>query len=224
MSKKTLFITGGNGEIGTSIKKEFADFDIISPSSIEMNCESRESIKNYISKRKIAKIEVLVHCAAINIPNNYLDISEESINKALNVNTLSLLYIVQELSEYLIDNHSKILAISSIYSVLSRNNRLEIALTKHALNGVIKTLAIELGERGIIVNSLSPGFIDTSLTRSNNTNKEISNIISKTLLKRLGTKEEISKLVFFLCSDNNTYLTAQNIIIDGGFLSNAILI
>ena len=224
MSKRILFITGGGGEIGSSIIKEFSDFDVISPTSKEMNCESRESIKSYISKCNLNKVDVFIHSAAINFPKNYLSTSEETINRSLNINTLSFLYVIQELSKYFIENKTKILAISSIYSIFSRNNRLEISLNKHALNSLVKTLAIELGDKGIIINSLSPGFIKTKLTTINNSDEEISNIISKTLLKRLGTKEEISKFAFFLCSDNNTYLTAQNIILDGGLISNSILI
>lgn len=218
MNKKYLFITGGNGEIGKSIISQFRDYIIYAPSSNEMDCSDVNSISNYIHNIGLDKIDVFIHCAGINNPKPYIDSTEGSILNTMKINTFSFLYITQELTKYFIDNNTKILAISSIYGSISRVGRLEYNASKSALNGMIKSLALELAPKGIVVNSISPGFIETSLTFKNNSIKTVEEIISNIPLRRLGQPSEIAWYVKLLCSSQNTYLTGQNIIIDGGYL------
>jgi 3-oxoacyl-[acyl-carrier protein] reductase len=68
-----------------------------------------------------------------------------------------------------------------------------------------------------LVNSVCPGYIDTDLTRANNSPEEIATLCEAIPLRRLAKPEEIAKLVYFLCSEDNTYITGQSIIVDGGF-------
>ena len=218
MSKKYIFITGGNGEIGKAIINHFQDYIVYAPSSKEMDCSDVNSIRNYILKIGINSIDVFIHCAGINNPKPYLDTTEDSILNTMKINAFSFLYITQELSKYFISNSTKILAISSIYGSISRSGRLEYNASKSALNGMIKSLALELAPKGIIVNSISPGFIETSLTFKNNSTKTVEEIISNIPLGRLGQPAEIAWYVKLLCSSQNTYLTGQNLIIDGGYL------
>jgi len=218
MSNKYLFITGGNGEIGKSIISQFQNYIVYSPSSKEMDCSDLNSIKNYISIAGVSKIDVFIHCAGINKPKPYIESSENSILNTMKINAFSFLYITQELSKYFINNSTKILAISSIYGSISRVGRLEYNASKSALNGMVKSLALELAPKGIVVNSIAPGFIETSLTFKNNTIQTVEDIISNIPLGRLGQPEEIAWYVKLLCSTQNTYLTGQNIIIDGGYL------
>jgi len=218
MSKKYLFITGGNGEIGKSIISQFKDYIVYAPSSKEMDCADVISIKNYILNLGISNIDVFIHCAGINNPKPYIDSTENSILNTMKINTLSFLYITQELSKYFINNNTKILAVSSIYGSISRVGRLEYNASKSALNGMIKSLALELAPMGIVVNSISPGFIETSLTFKNNSIKTVEEIKSNIPIGRLGRPDEIAWYVKLLCSSQNTYLTGQNIIIDGGYL------
>ena len=218
MSKKYLFITGGNGEIGKSIISQFQDYIIYAPSSKEMDCSDVNSIKNYILNTGINCIDVFIHCAGINNPKPYIDSTEDSILNTMKINAFSFLYIIQELSKFFINNSTKVLAISSIYGSISRVGRLEYNASKSALNGMIKSLALELAPKGIIVNSISPGFIETSLTFKNNSKKIVEQIISNIPLGRLGQPKEIAWYVKMLCSSENTFLTGQNLIIDGGYL------
>jgi 3-oxoacyl-[acyl-carrier protein] reductase len=218
MSKKYIFITGGNGEIGKAIINQFQDYIIYAPSSKDMDCSDFNSIKNYILNSGISKIDVFIHCAGINNPKPYIKSTEDSILNTMKINTFSFLYITQELSKFFINNSTKILAISSIYGSISRVGRLEYNASKSALNGMIKSLALELAPKGIVVNSIAPGFIETSLTFKNNSTKTVEEIISNIPLGRLGQPAEIAWYVKLLCSSQNTYLTGQNIVIDGGYL------
>jgi 3-oxoacyl-[acyl-carrier protein] reductase len=81
----------------------------------------------------------------------------------------------------------------------------------------MRSVAIEYADKGILANSVAPGFIDTKLTSKNNKKETLSKIITQIPTKRLGTPQEVSELVCFLASKKNTYITGQTINIDGGF-------
>ena len=80
-----------------------------------------------------------------------------------------------------------------------------------------KTLAVELASYGVLVNAIAPGFTMTELTKKTNTSKELEELRKTIPIKKLANPVEIAQLVLFLTSDLNTYLTGQNIIIDGGY-------
>jgi 3-oxoacyl-[acyl-carrier protein] reductase len=216
-TKKYLFITGGNGELGKSIIKQFHGYEIISPNSQEMDCSNINSITDYIESIHLTQVDVFVHCAGVNFPKSYLASTDESIFRTMQIDTFSFLFITQALTKYFIDSTSKIIAISSIYGSISRVGRLEYTTSKSALNGMIKALALELAPRGIMVNSISPGFIETSLTYRNNSKKTIADIVSNIPVGRMANKKEIAWFVKLLSSPQNQYLTGQNLIIDGGY-------
>ena len=90
-------------------------------------------------------------------------------------------------------------------------------MSKHALIGVVKTLALELASDGVLVNAVSPGYIDTSLTRANNDAATVSRLTAAVPLRRLGVPEDIAEVVHFLGSDANRYITGQDVVADGGF-------
>ena len=85
--------------------------------------------------------------------------------------------------------------------------------------GFTKAIALDLGECNILVNAVSPGFVDTDLTRKILSEDEIKSIIQDIPVKKLAFPDDIARTVLFLSSDLNTYITGQNIIIDGGFTS-----
>lgn len=218
MHKKTLFITGGHGEIGSAIRIAFADYTIISPRSTEMDCSSIDSIKTFIAQCDITHIDVFIHAAGMNIPKSYTDVRAESLERSMQINAFSFLYVIQALSAYFIDNTTKIVAISSIYGSISRVGRLEYNASKEALNGMVKTLALELAPKGIVVNAISPGFIETALTYKNNTKDTIAEIVAHIPLGRMGQPNEIAKFAHFFTSEQNTFMTGQHVIMDGGYL------
>lgn len=219
-NKKTLFITGANGEIGKAIAQKFNDegFNIISPGSQELNCGSTDSIKEYFSCFKQQKIDVFVHCAGINNPKNFIDITEDTLKASLHINTYSFLFITQKLLPYFNAEATRIVAIASIYGSVSRNKRLEYATSKHGLIGMVKSLALELAHKKILVNSVSPGFIATQLTYKNNSKEVVDKLIEAIPVGDLGKTSDVAELVYFLCSLKNQFITGQDIVIDGGYL------
>ena len=113
----------------------------------------------------------------------------------------------------------KIINIASIFGVVSKAKRATYSTTKWGLIGLTKAIAHDLAPHNILVNAVSPGFVNTELTRRILGEKEIENLVDTIPQKRLADAKEIAKTVVFLASDHNTYITGQNIIVDGGFTS-----
>ena len=107
--------------------------------------------------------------------------------------------------------------ISSIYALVTRERRVSYSSTKAALLGLTRAAAVELAQHGILVNAVCPGFVETALTRQNNTTEELAEIARSIPLGRLAHVEDIASVVAFLCSEENRYLTGQALVVDGGF-------
>jgi 3-oxoacyl-[acyl-carrier protein] reductase len=217
--KKTLFLLGAHGGIGAAIADKFAahGYEIIAPHSKELDLAVPESISGYFYSRNI-KAHAFISSAGINIPKPLETVTQQDIDHtaAVNVNGVFavLKYLLPGFKE---ENNGHILMISSLYSFLSRANRLPYAMSKHALDALVKTAALELGSSNIKVNALSPGFVDTKMTRKNNDPSIIRTFEERIPLQRLALPGEIANVAFFLCSPENSYITGQNIIVDGGY-------
>ena len=219
MNTKSLFITGGSGDIGSAIINEFKinGYNIIAPTSSELDCSNEQSINQYFDKISLTKVHSFIHCAGWNNPESFNNISNESLTKSIFINSFSFIYILKKINNLLIDNESRLSAISSLYGTFSRKNRLAYTSSKHSLNGIIKEIAIEICSRGILCNTIAPGFIETKMTHLNNSLEIINDFKSKIPVGRLGLPEDIAKVAFFLTSVNNSYINGQNIIVDGGY-------
>jgi 3-oxoacyl-[acyl-carrier protein] reductase len=90
--------------------------------------------------------------------------------------------------------------------------------TKAALDGFTRAAAVEFGPRNVLVNSICPGFVNTDLTRRNNTPEQIADLCATVPLRRLASVDEIADFAYYLGSEKNTYISGQTIPIDGGFL------
>lgn len=218
---RNIFITGGHGEIGQAVVSIFSQNgdSIIAPTSKELDCSSNDSIDKYFKNFNYSTINVYVHCAGINNPKTFMDVSPDTISKTIQINTLSFLYITQHLNKYFENEKSRLVAVSSIYGIIARSKRIEYATSKHGLIGMVKSLALELAQRNILVNAVSPGFIATNLTYKNNSPEVVKSLIADVPLKKLGTPEYVADLIYFLCSEKNSFITGQDIIIDGGYLA-----
>jgi len=107
--------------------------------------------------------------------------------------------------------------ITSIFGHITKEYRAPYSTSKFGLDGMTAALSAEVAEFGILANCVGPGFIDTELTRTVLGEKGMNELRKRIPIKRLGKPEEVAKLVLWLVSAENTYLTGQNIMIDGGF-------
>jgi 3-oxoacyl-[acyl-carrier protein] reductase len=134
----------------------------------------------------------------------------------MQVNLKAPLRLIQAFSKRM-GNRGRIVNIGSIWAVISKKGRLTYSASKSALLGATRTLAIELSQKGILVNAVCPGFTDTELTRKNLTSKEIKEIEGFIPVGRLAKTNEIAEVVYFIGSLLNSYITGQTIIVDGGY-------
>lgn len=111
----------------------------------------------------------------------------------------------------------RIVNITSIFSVVSKAGRSAYSASKSGLAGFSRALALEVAGDNVLINCLAPGFVDTDMTRRILGERGIAEVVSQIPMGRLANPEEIAKYVRFLVSEDNTYLTGQNIVVDGGF-------
>ena len=111
----------------------------------------------------------------------------------------------------------RIVNITSIFGVVSRAERSAYSASKFALAGLTRALALETARDNVLVNALAPGFVDTDLTRQILGEKGIEEMAARIPMRRFAKSEEIARYVFFLASEQNSYMTGQTIIADGGF-------
>ena len=219
--KKNILITGTSKGIGSAIKNELSNsnFNCICPTREELDINNSDSIENYFNKLNI-EIHGLVNNAVMNVLGNIESLNDEDIQNMLNINLIAPLKLIQHVVKNMrLSNYGKIVNISSIWGVRSKEFRTLYSMTKFGINGMTKSLARELGEYNILVNSIAPGYVNTEMTKKNVPIEEQIKIKENIPLKRFAEPEEIAKLVSFLISENNSYITGQTIIIDGGFLA-----
>ena len=223
MNKKVLVI-GGSGDIGLSISKVFSkNYHVISTSRNELDLSKTQNIKFFIESNE-NKYDHIIFCSANNDPDFFTSMKISDINSSIQVNLLSIIEILHAfLKNNYINPNGSITIISSLYSRFGRFKRLPYSLSKHALSGLVRNLSIECSEMKIRVNSVSPGFIDSKLTRKNLSNSEIEDIKNKIPLGRLGIPEDIANIVFFLASEAAEYINGQDIVADGGFMAGGFM-
>jgi 3-oxoacyl-[acyl-carrier protein] reductase len=215
---RKVLVLGGTGDIGNAIRNVLSINDhVYSMGSKDVDLSSKESVDSFTEKYG-STFDVIVHSAGLNVPGILDNIEIEDVERSVQANLIGFLRIVKRNIPYWKSvNKGNIVVISSLYGFLSRKGRLPYAISKHGLIGAVKTLAIELGEFGVLVNAVSPGYINTKMTSKNNSPEVIEKLVSGVPLKRLGTPEEIASAVEFLSSSKNTYITGQDLVIDGGF-------
>lgn len=240
-SNKTVIVSGGTRGIGAALVKLFfncnaqviatgTDLEIIKKLNAEsedrikylhLDFASNQSVKACISNIiKLDKIDVLINNAGVNKIDSIDKIEENDWDWINHVNLRGPFLITKAVSGIMKKKgQGKIVNISSIFGVISRSKRAAYSTTKWGLIGFTKAVALDLAPYNILVNAVSPGFVDTQLTRSILGEKGIKEITETIPQQRLATVEEIAKTVVYLASDHNTYIAGQNIIVDGGFTS-----
>jgi len=217
---RNVLLTGGSRGIGKAIKDRFLheNFTVHSPTRDELDLADNHSINDFIERNKAAEFDVIINNAGINEINFFVDITQDEIDSMIQINLKAPMLLLRAFIPAMIkNNYGKIVNIGSIWAVVSKKGRGLYSSVKNGLHGITNTLALELGEYNILVNTVCPGFTLTELTKKNNSPEEISKICEQIPMKRMATPEEIADLVFYLCSERNTYITGQKICIDGGY-------
>lgn len=218
---RRVLVTGGSRGIGKAIVEKFKKegYEVITPSRQELDLANPASVEKYVMLQKEqAPFDVIINNAGCNDIHLVEDITDEELSEMMNVNLIAPIRLIRGLVVPMKERrYGRIVNIASIWAVVSKAGRCVYSATKNGIHGVTNTLAVELAQYNILVNTVCPGFTLTELTRKNNTEEEIAQISADIPMGRMAQPEEIAQVVYFLASDDNTYLTGQKIAVDGGF-------
>ena len=199
---------------GTKMNAKYPDGAIY----FQVDFFNNDSILAFVDFLKNKHVDILVNNAGINKIGKFASIDIEDFDRILRVNLRTPFQLCQAvLPNMRANNWGRIVNLTSIFGNISKEYRALYSSSKFGLDGMTAALSAEVSEFGILANSVGPGFIDTDLTRSVLGDKGISEIKKGIPMKRLGQASEIASLVSWLVSEENTYISGQNIMIDGGF-------
>lgn len=176
------------------------------------------STNNFIDILKQGKIDILVNNAGINKIGKFSEIDIDDFDNIIRVNLRTPFLLCQAVLPYMKTNSwGRIVNITSIFGNITKEFRAPYSSSKFGLDGMTSALSAEVSENGILANCVGPGFIDTDMTRTVLGEKGMMELESRIPMKRLGNVKEVASFVAWLVSADNTYLTGQNLMIDGGF-------
>ena len=239
MKDKIILITGANRGIGHNILKKIATYgytvigtsrskdgaDMITEAlkdsngkGIVMDVTNQESINTSVSKIKedYGIIYGLVNNAGITNDNLLMRMSDEQWNTVIETNLTSLYRVTKSVVKDMMKARTgRIVNIGSIVGIMGNAGQSNYSATKSGLLGFTKSLAREVSSRNINVNAISPGFIDTDMTRALS-EEQIEALTKNIPLGRIASPDEVSSVVAFLLSDDSSYITGENINVNGG--------
>ena len=242
--KQVVFVTGGSRGIGKAIalkyaengynivinyvsektdvnelKNQFEKYEIESL-IVKADVSKAEEVENAVKQaiEKFGKIDVLVNNAGITRDTLLMRMKEEDFDKVIEINLKGTFLVTKAVTPYMMKRRNgRIINLSSVVGVTGNAGQSNYSASKAGIIGFTKSVAKELASRDIRANAVAPGFIDTDMT-SILSNEVKANINAQIPMKRMGTAREIANVVYFLGSEESSYITGQVVNIDGGMV------
>ncbi|OEG00358.1 3-oxoacyl-[acyl-carrier-protein] reductase [Vulcanibacillus modesticaldus] len=187
---------------------------------IQADVSDSKQVDNLISTAlsHFGKVDILVNNAGITRDNLIMRMKEEDWDKVIATNLKSVFLLSKAISRPMMkQRYGRIINISSVVGVLGNPGQANYVAAKSGVIGLTKTLARELATRGITVNAVAPGYIETDMTT--NLSEDVkSKLLDQIPLARLGTPKDVANVVKFLVSDQASYMTGQVLHVDGGMV------
>ena len=235
-SKKIAIVTGGTRGIGKEMTRQLCDrgCSVIYTGTKEpagrtpkgatfqaLDLSDEADIRRFADEviAPLPSLDILINNAGINKIEPVDAIDDGTWEKILMVNLSGPMRMSRVAAQKMKGQKTggKILNISSIFGVVSKEKRNAYSASKTGLIGLTRSSALDLAQYNILVNALCPGFTMTELTKSVLSKADMDKLRADVPLQRFAEVDEIARAGLFLCSDQNTYITGQTLVVDGGF-------
>ena len=220
MTLRTALVTGGSRGIGQAIAIALSQrgVAVLAPTREELDLAVPGSVAAWCHNQAHRPIDILINNAGINTLRGVASLDDAAWAGMEQINLRAPLQLMRELLPRMAERHwGRVVNLTSIWGHVARENRAGYAATKAAMSALTRNAALEFASAGVLVNAVSPGFVATELTRSNNSPDALAVICGKIPLGRLAEPKEIAELVAWLASDANSYVTGQTLVADGGY-------
>lgn len=227
---RVVLVTGGNRGIGLSVAKTFAaagDTVVVTSRSGEpidglhvVKCDVADSASVDAAfdkiEAEIGPVEIAVANAGITRDGLIMRMSDDDINDVLNTNLVGAIRVARRASRSMMKaRKGRLIFVSSVVGLMGSAGQVNYSASKAGLVGAARSLARELGSRGITANVIAPGFVDTDMTAELTEDRK-NEILGNVPLGRYASPQEIADAAFFLASDSASYITGAVIPVDGG--------
>ena len=244
LKDKNAIITGGIRGIGKAIAEVFcnrgANVFLCYKNNDEAALKAKDELERYGTRVEImkadvkdyqqvtlvveaaikafGKIDILVNNAGITKDKLIMRMTPEDFSEVIDVNLIGSFNFIRQIVPHMIkQKQGRIINISSIAGVRGNPGQANYSASKAGINGLTLSLAKEIGRRGITVNAIAPGYIETDMTGIL-TDDYKGKLLDAISLGRFGTPEDVAKLAAFLASEDAAYITGQIIGVDGGMM------
>ena len=216
-SGATVIGTATSEEGANKISKIFTENNILGKGMM-LNVTDNEQISNLIKSitADYGSVDILVNNAGITRDNILVRMKEDEWDDIINTNLSSVYRMSKAVLRGMIKKRSgRIISITSVVGAMGNAGQSNYAAAKAGIMGFTKSLAREVGVRGITVNAIAPGFIQTDMTDKLPEDQKVA-LASQIPMARLGTVDEIAQSVLFLAGESGSYITAQTLHVNGG--------
>lgn len=234
-TNQNALVTGGTRGIGKQIAEDMANLGaqvVITGTKeprekvhkniqfVSTNFLDDASTEEFLKLISNESFDVCVNNAGINRIDPFREVKHEDWNDIIKVNLTAPFKVQQAVSRSMVSRrYGRIVNIASVWSEISTPKRACYSSSKFGIRGLTLAAAAELAEHNVLINAVSPGFTLTDLTRNVLGPERMQEISDMIPMRRMAEVDEISRVVLFVASNLNTYISGQNIIADGGFVN-----
>lgn len=166
---------------------------------------------------ELNSLDILVNNVGINRPEPFVEVSDENLDDMLDINVRATFRIARE-SVKRMKSGGSVVNITSQMGHVGSPERTVYCMTKHAIEGLTKAMAVELAPQGIRVNAVAPTFIETPLTKPMLANPEFMEFVKRMIpMGKIGKPEDVASAVLYLCGDGASMVTGHSLVVDGGW-------